>query len=238
MINGIDVSDYQGQIDWPTVEKAGIAFAVAHFTEGTDYTDPTFPANWAGMKAAGLVRGAYHYAYPQRNQAEAEADWFATNIGPLLEPGDFVALDLEEGTGDLSGWALPFLQRVESRLGFKPMLYSGPYFLAAHNCTNNATIGQYGLWLADWGVQAPDMPAGWSVWAIWQSSAQGRVAGIQGAVDLDVFNGTVDQLKLYGLPAKPAPPVPTNDDYEQLHRLVDAQPFDAGALVSYAQRFV
>ena len=235
-ISGCDVSNWNAPIDWPTAAKGGIAFALTKCTEGTSYADPTFAANWAGMAANGIARGAYHFARPSLNQPTAEAAFFLAHVGPL-SVGDVVALDLEDGTGDLSAWTLTWLQTVEAALGFKPLLYSAPWFMAAHGIST-PDLAQYGLWLASWGVVSPIVPAPWTFWAVWQSSAQGTAAGVPGSVDIDTFAGDVEHFKMYGLPAPQPKPAPTNDDYEQLHRLVDAQPFDAGALVSYAQRFV
>lgn len=238
-IQGIDVSNNNGPIAWGRVAAAGITFAFLKASEGTTYADTTFAYNWEACQRAGIARGAYHYARPDANAATDEAAWFLHCVGPL-QPGDVLALDLEAGTGDLSTWVATWLQFVEQTCGFRPLVYSTASFLTTHSC-DTPTIAQSGLWLASWGVSAPTVPPPWELWAAWQYSDAGAVAGISGAVDQDLFNGTIDQLRAYGLPQPapaPAPKTPTNDDLEELHRLVDAQPFDGYALVSYTQQFI
>lgn len=236
-INGVDISNWNGAINWPAAAATGIAFALTNCTEGTYFVAPTYAADWAGMKAAGIARGCFHFARPSLSQPAAEAAYFLAHVGPL-EPGDVVALDLEDGVGDLSAWALTWLQIVEAAIGFKPLLYSGPWFMDAHGITGNAALSAYGLWLADWGVATPTVPAPWTFYAIWQSSAQGTVAGVPGPCDLDSFNGTVEQFRAYGLPPKPAPKLPTNDDIVAMERYLLAQPPDVAGLIAYTQPFI
>lgn len=238
-IPGVDVSNYQRQIDWPTVAQAGIQFAIAKSSEGTGYADPYFPANWQGMKAAGVARAAYHFARPDINDAPSEASYFLSVVAAAggLAQGDVLALDVEAGSGNLLAWVTGWLQAVEAAAGCKPLLYSSPSFLREHDLLGDATLSQYGLWLASWSTTPPTPPPSWPVWAVWQSSASGTVPGITGYVDLDQFNGSRDQFLAYGKPQPPAPKAPTNDDLEQLHRLVDAQPFSAANLISYAEPF-
>src|SRR5947199_8086270 len=97
-IPGIDVSNWQGHIDWHAVAGSGVAFAVLKASEGTTYADPTFAFNWTNTKAQNILRAAYHFARPDKDtDPVAEARWFLKALyaagGP--EPGDVVALDLE-----------------------------------------------------------------------------------------------------------------------------------------------
>src|SRR5262245_43937892 len=97
-LDGIDVSHYDGAIDWAAVKASGQAFAVAKSTEGTSYVDPTFATNWAAMKQHGVVRSAYHFFHANLDPI-AEADHFLKIMGPL-EPGDLPpVLDLEVDDG-------------------------------------------------------------------------------------------------------------------------------------------
>ena len=214
-IPGIDVANWQAVIDWPAVAASGIQFGIAKATEGTGFIDAYFGLNWASMKALGIARAAYHFARPERNAPADEAAFFLKTVGPLA-PGDVLALDLETGTGDLSAWTLAWLQTVEQAVGFKPLLYSSPAFLAEHNVATSA-IAAYGLWLASWQNTPPAAPAPGEFWAVWQQGS-GAVPGIGGAVDLDQFAGTAAQFRAYGLPA-PAP----GPDYEALYRAEQAK---------------
>jgi lysozyme len=204
MLPGIDVSNNNGQIDWGAVAGAGYGFAVAKASEGTDFVDSYFAANWAGMKANGMVRGAYHFARPDDNSAENEANFFLDTIqGQVgdLEAGDFLALDLEVGSGDLGAWALQFLQTVYNRVGFRPVLYCSPGFMDSHGITSQQALADFGLWLADWEGTEPNPPAPWQLLALWQDNDDTTVAGIAGNVDGDYFNGTRDELVRYGKPS-------------------------------------
>ena len=237
-IQGIDVSNYQGKIDWAAVAASGVTFAYIHCTDGFS-VDPWFATNWAGAKTAGIVRGAYAYVYPQLHQAAACAQFFVTTLAPVLEDGDFAVGDFEEGSGDQSIWSLTWLRTVESGLTFKPLIYSRLNLLEEYNLASNADIGTYGLAIASWGATTPTLPPAWTVWAIWQYSAHGAVPGIAGAVDLDEFNGTADQLRSYGLQPKPtpAPKQMTNDDLIAAERYLLAQPPDIAGLLTYVQPF-
>lgn len=205
LIPGLDVSEFQGAIDWPRVRAAGRQFAFIRATDGT-YHDPRFAANWAGAKAAGIVRGAYHFAEPA-NPPEAEADSLLAAVGNL-EAGDLLALDLEKGAGDLRAWTAAFHARIIARVGFRALHYSSPAFLAEHGpITDPANCG---LWLANWRATLPAPPPGWPFIAVWQNRDDDSVPGINGHVDGDYFDGPdIAHLLAYGAPGAvtPGPPV-------------------------------
>jgi lysozyme len=208
MPRGVDVASYQGRPDWSAVAASGLTFAFTKATESVDYLNPTFGYNWSGIKGAGLARGAYHFAQPDANSPEAEADWFARHVLALLEAGDLLALDLEAGSGDLSDWTLRWLRRVEALVG-----YTSPGFAQAHNLARLPEIGQYGLWLANWQASLPTAPAPWDLVAFWQYSDAEQVPGIAGAVDGDRFNGPADRIRMYGKPGTAPAPVPVPPAY-------------------------
>lgn len=199
-IAGIDCSSWQGSsIDWTAVAAAGYDFCIIKATQGTGYINPTFASDWSGTQAAGLVRGAYHYAEPDNNHPESEADFFLGVVRDTggFQPGDFAMLDVEQGSGDLLAWVLQWLVAVESALGFKPMLYSRTEFMTAHNLLDSQ-ISDNGLVLAQFQPVMPMAPKPWQFIAIWQSGTQ-PVAGIPGLVDVDTFFGSREQLQAYGL---------------------------------------
>lgn len=240
--HGVDVSSYQGgSIDWGSVMAAGYGFGIIKATEGTFYQDADFGVNWAGMQAAGSVRLAYHLCHPELSDPETECDYFIAWVEQNGDwsYGDGAALDCEMGSGDELAWMLRWIARFQERKGFLPMFYSRLSFMQVTNLVGSEQLAQCGLWLASYQANKPAPVSPWPFIAVWQSG-QGSVSGIPGPVDLDTFYGSLDQLRLYGLQAPPAPPtpVPTNDDLEQLHRLVDAQPFIPTDLIAYAQPFV
>ena len=195
-IEGIDVSKWQGVIDWSTVAAAGKRFAIAKATEGIGYEDPSYDRNKAGAQANGLAFGAYHFARPGTgNDPVREADWFLDRAGyqrGMLIP----ALDLEAtgglGPTALTGWVKAWLGRVYGRLGVKPMIYTSPSFWRNNmNDTSWFADNGYGiLWVAHWKVATPSVPAsnwGGRSWTFWQYSSEGHVPGIEGRVDLNRY---------------------------------------------------
>ncbi len=200
MIFGIDVSNHQGQIDW------GLASFVAQFafvkaTEGTVYTDPFFLANWEGAKKNGLVRGAYHFARPSSNTGREEALYFIHATSAVFGPGDIAILDSEDPlvspTADLLAHHIDFENTLREYGYPLPVLYSSRAYIDAHNLSGLAARN-WGLWIADWQTGAePRLPAGWAFYAAWQYGF-GQVPGVQGSVDLDIFNGSREQLLKYG----------------------------------------
>jgi GH25 family lysozyme M1 (1,4-beta-N-acetylmuramidase) len=197
---GIDVSKYQGTIDWAQVAASGQRFVIAKATEGLSYVDPTYSTNRAGATAAGLVFGAYHFARPDLhpNDPTGEADHFVDTA--QLGPGNIVpVLDLERsGTltqTQLTAWVLAWLGEVLARTGVHAMVYTSPNGWANRtgNTTAIADAGYTLLWIANWFVSEPTVPANdWqgNGWAFWQYSDCGAVPGISGCVDLDWYKSS------------------------------------------------
>lgn len=204
---GIDVASHQGYVDWTACRAAGLAFSWTKATGGAWYTNPTLPANWVGLAAAGLKRGAYHYAFEPSGQAlpgpgpEAEARYFLDAVVPLgLGPGDMLALDIEEGVGDVASWALGFCRYVEAAAGLVPVLYSGAWFTDAHGFARVPELARYPLWLAAYQSAMPRPPQPWASLAFWQFTDSATIPGVAGAVDGNWFNGTLDELGRLGKP--------------------------------------
>lgn len=197
---GIDVSHWQGRIDWGRVARSGrVQFVIAKATEGTWMVDQTYARNRQLAQKNGLLFTAYHFANPSRERGDAkrEADWFLAHArlrGPNLLP----ALDLEDA-GDLTPaqlerWVLQWMRRVERKLGVAPMLYTSPGFWSGFvgDATSVARAGYQVLWLSHWGVRKPWVPANrWAGegWSFWQWTETGSVAGIAGSVDRNVYSG-------------------------------------------------
>lgn len=187
---GIDVSHWQGRVDWRAVEEAGIGFAFLKATEGTSFVDPTFRGHWAALGETRILRGAYHRFRASRDAA-AQAEHFLTVVS--LREGDLPpALDVE-ATDGVSGervirGARTWLQIVERRTGVRPIVYTRPNFRRTHLGT---ALDDYPLWIGEYNVDAPSAQR----WAFWQHSQQGRVPGIATMVDLNRFSGTHAQLR-------------------------------------------
>jgi lysozyme len=210
---GIDVFDGQGVVDWSSVADAGVAFAFIKATQGTYDTQATFAGNWAGAAAAGVRRGAYHFFDPTED-GEAQAAHFLSIVGPLVVGDLPPMLDVEcpdgdsncLGTGgsgatsavDIADRTRAFLRAVEEATGRVPVVYTFASYFAS-NAVDAAGLDAFPLFLA---YPTEDscfpVPAPWSQASVWQYSWEGRVPGIEGAVDRDRWVGE--------LPALPEPP--------------------------------
>jgi lysozyme len=195
---GPDVSNYQGSgIDWGAVAASGATFAIAKASEGVGFTDPTFARNWPAIKGHGLIRGAYHFGRPDLGLGgAAEARHFMSVVGPLA-PGDFVVLDIEVGTGNLSAYALEFLETVTAIVAptdpaFTPWLYTGGWFAAGR--LTDAQLGNHPLWNAAYTAQMPAAYAPWPLVSMWQYTDHAPYPGISTPCDSSYFQGTRDQL--------------------------------------------
>ena len=206
-VPGIDVSYWDAGIDWPKVRATGQRFVVAKATEGITYKDPTFDDNWFGAKSAGLLRGAYHF-FRCNVDAKKQADYFIDYVKTVKDNGEFPpVLDLETHDGMTKEKIVPavkiWLDRVEAAFGKKPIIYSGQYFLQDYLVVAGggppAWAKDYPLWLAQYPNQyvdgmKPFLPRGWFNWTIWQYSDKGRINGINASVDMNIFNGTLEEL--------------------------------------------
>jgi len=201
VLEGIDVSQWNGTIDYTAVKASGRSFVVAKATEGIGFTDPTWARNRSAASAAGLAVTGYHFARPDLNPGNpvGEADWFASQLG--LTPGMLVpALDLEVSGGlsttALINWVQGFLDEVYRKTGARPMIYVSPGFWSGHmgDTRKFADEGYTVLWVAHWYVNTPTVPAqnwGGHGWTFWQYTDCGIVPGVPSkCVDLDRFNGT------------------------------------------------
>ena len=201
---GIDVSNWNGTINWTKVAHAGYRFAIAKATEATNFDDSTYAANRSGSEAAGLAFGAYHFARPSGSSlaavtasAVAQADHFlgfATPQAGELPP----VLDLE-ATGKLSArllqaWTQAWAQEVYARLGVHPLVYSSPAFWQQYLADSTAVAAAgTPLWIAHWtSASKPWVPAqNWNGqgWTFWQWTDCVSVPGVAHCVDGDRMHG-------------------------------------------------
>jgi lysozyme len=206
-VPGIDVSYWDSGIDWPKVRATGQRFMIAKATEGDFYADPTFAANWSGAKAAGLLRGAYHF-FRCNVDPKKQAKKFIDYVKAVKDDGELPpVLDLESNDGQTKDKVISrvkiWLDEVESAFGKKPIIYSGQFFLQDYLSEAGggppAWAKDYPLWLAQYPNNyvegmSPTLPRGWFKWTIWQYSEKGVVNGINAKVDMNLFNGTLEEL--------------------------------------------
>lgn len=200
-IHGIDVSKYQGNIDWQAVKDAGVDFAYIKATEGGDARDAKFEANWSGARAAGIPRGAYHFVYWCRPPHEEIGNFKAVvpnepdALPPVLDveatPTSKTCtrtLIREEVLQDMRR----MLEEMERHYGKKPIIYSSVDFYQA--ILHSDALSDYPIWVRSTKYH-PQVRYGSRKWTFWQYRSDGNIPGISGSVDQNAFNGTFDEWR-------------------------------------------
>jgi lysozyme len=191
-IHGIDVSSYQGKIDWQKVKNMDegdvhISFAYIKATEGILQVDPYFQRNWREAAKMGIVCGAYHYFRPKLN-SKLQAYFFLQTVN--IEKGDLpMVVDIERLDGlppaKMREELQVFLSEIEARTGSKPVIYSGLKF---YQDNLQGYFDSYSLWIAHY--YQPELDTSKTTnWKFWQHSDKAKVNGINHVVDFDVFSG-------------------------------------------------
>ncbi len=206
---GVDTSNYQHStsLNWSAVRSTGVRFAFLKATEGSTYSDPYFAGDWAATGQVGIYHGAYHFARPSLGSAAGQARYFVSRLPNQMVAGTLPpVLDLEATGGltpsQLITWTHNWLNTVQSLTGRAPIIYVSPAFWR-YNMANNTGFHNNALWIANYGVSQPDVPGGWPTWSFWQSTSSGRISGISGNVDKDVFNGPFSGLQKFALAFNP-----------------------------------
>jgi GH25 family lysozyme M1 (1,4-beta-N-acetylmuramidase) len=195
-VRGIDVSRWQGDFDWK--DHPGLSFGMCKATEGTELTDPEFGLNWDKMwwyqGDHRFPRFAYHFFHAGMDPVQQAEFLVLTAKRRGLQPGDNFVLDLESTRADGSNDGLPpatvaarataFLHTVnEMAPGHRVLVYSYPAFIRAGNC---AGLDPWFLWIANYLVSQPEVPAPWSKWTFWQDG--------DSPLDTDRYNGDLASL--------------------------------------------
>lgn len=196
---GIDVSKWQGKIDWTRVAADGISFAFIRASHG-DTEDPRFVENWRGAVDAGIIPSAYHYYEHPGADAHLQAHTFLAQLatvwrsaGPMRAPMLPPVLDAEEGKPGAEA-LLEWLEAIEGVTGLCPWIYTSTGWWTPA-IGDDERFARHPLWVAHWGVQKPVIPRPWTDWIVWQASNQGLVTGITTDVDTNVYNGSIDDLR-------------------------------------------
>jgi len=214
-IHGIDVSKFQGDIDWNAVANSGVKFAWIKATEGGDRRDQRFQANWTGAKAAGVPHGAYHFVYWCRPPLE-EISWFEQNapveddaLPPVLDveatPTSKTChrhLTEESAIADMK----VMLEEMERHYGKRPVIYTTVDFYQA--ILSDGAFMDYPIWVRSTRYH-PAVKYGLRPWRFWQYQSDGLVAGIASNVDRDAFFGTEKQWEAFLGDRESAAPHPT-----------------------------
>lgn len=213
---GIDVSAFQGKIDYEKVKQDGIDIVYIKASEGRTLEDPEFKINYEGARNNGLNIGFYHFVRARsKQQAIQEAEFFSRVISGTL-PNCRLAMDFEV-FGDLSineinEVSKTFLQKVEELTNKQMVIYSNTY--DAINIFSEELAREYPLWVAQYGVSQPSNNGKWQNWIGFQYSDRGRVSGINGNVDLDRFTKEIFQTDIEEIP------IPQNPSQEAIQNIV------------------
>jgi lysozyme len=202
-VHGVDVSKYQGNIDWEAVKDAGVAFAFIKATEGGDAADSKFLRNWTAAKAAGIPRGAYHFVYWCRQPHEEIGNF--ESVVPVEPDALPPVLDVEatptsrtckrtlyreEVLADMR----KMLEEMERHYGKKPIIYSSVDFY--QSILHSNALAEYPIWVRSTKYH-PTVRYGDRKWTFWQYRSDGSVPGIPGSVDQNTFHGTQEQWRAW-----------------------------------------
>jgi lysozyme len=197
-LSGIDVSSYQGNVNWQAVADSGITFAFVKATEGVQSSDDYFEQNWAAMAQVGIVRSAYHFFMANKDPID-QANNFLRLTQKVWRDGDLPpVLDLERtyfmSASVVLDRATQWLNVVERAIGLRPIIYTFPNFWES-SLGNSQRLADYPLWIAHFQTDQPYVPGGWSTYTFHQYTESGQVKGVGGSVDRNYFDGTLDDLQ-------------------------------------------
>ncbi|WP_345126166.1 lysozyme [Streptomyces chiangmaiensis] len=206
---GHDVSSHQKDVDWAGARAKGARFVYIKATESTTYRNPYFGSQYNGARAAGLIRGAYHFALPDKSSGATQAAFFVRHGGAWRADGWTLppALDIEYNPYDkkqrcyglneagMVGWIRSFSDEIKRRTGRRPVIYTTAHWWNTCTGGSSAFASNHALWTARHeSADAGALPAGWSFWTFWQYDNSGSLPG-----DQNLFNGSLSRLKRFAL---------------------------------------
>lgn len=210
VVEGIDVSHYQSHIYWDSIAAQGIDFVFVKASEGELYRDSLFVANWNAIGQSGLLRGAYHFFHPsldarkQANNFIASVPFASGDLPPVLDFETVNGLSKKQVVRALKSW----LKIVGDAYDVQPILYTN---MKLYEKYISGDFHGYKIWIARYNDETPLLNDG-RPWHFWQYGNKGRLKGIEGDVDFNVYNGSLEALKelcIYYKPdsvvAKPRP---------------------------------
>ena len=193
---GIDVSEYQGKIRWSYVdtieEKYPLNYVFIRATVGNDRVDRQFKRNWLGAKENKMIRGAYHYYRPNENSLE-QAELFIKTVklkkGDLPPVLDIEKLPKEQSIERLKIGLKRWLKAVESHYGVRPIIYTGEKY---YDDFLKEEFSDYLFWIANYNFYREEIQ---DDWLFWQFTEKATVPGIDCRVDVNIYNGDLQQLQ-------------------------------------------
>jgi GH25 family lysozyme M1 (1,4-beta-N-acetylmuramidase) len=198
-VAGIDVSGYQGNVNWATQWNAGKRFVWTKATEGTGYTNPYFAQQYNGSYNQGFVRGAYHFALPNNSSGATQANYFSNNGGGWSGDGRTLpgALDMEYNPygatcyglskASMTAWIKDFSDTYKARWDKYPAIYTSASWW--NQCVGASFSTTNPLWVARYASDPGALPYDWGTWTVWQYSSS--------PIDQDTWNGSYDRLVVF-----------------------------------------
>jgi lysozyme len=198
VVYGIDVSGWQGNVDWAAQWNAGKRFAYVKATENLNYRNPYFAQQYNGSFNIGMIRGAYHFATPNTSSGAAQADYFVNNGGGWSGDGKTLpgALDMEYNPygatcyglspAGMTSWILSFSDRYHARTGRYPAIYTSTSWWS--QCVSGDFSSTNPLWVARYSSSVGALPYAWGFYTFWQYSSS--------PIDQNQFNGAYDRLQV------------------------------------------
>ncbi|MBB5154515.1 lysozyme [Saccharopolyspora phatthalungensis] len=196
-VAGMDVSGHQRNVDWQSWWNQGMRFAFVKATEGTGYKNPYFAQQYNGSYNVGMIRGAYHFALPDRSSGAAQANYFVDNGGGWSKDGKTLpgALDMEynpygntcygKTKNAMTAWVKDFSDTYHARTGRWPVIYTSTSWW--NRCVDGDFSSTNPLWIARYASAVGQLPHSWRIWTIWQHTSS--------PLDKNTFNGAYDRLQ-------------------------------------------
>ena len=196
-VAGIDVSAHQGNVDWQAQWNAGVRFAYVKATEGMTYTSPYLAQQYNGSYQVGMIRGAYHFALPDKSSGAEQANYFVDHAGGWSPDGRTLpgALDIEYNpygdkcygmAGDpMNAWIKDFVDTYHARTGRWPVIYTTTNWW--NGCAGADFSANCPLWIARPGSSPGELPHNWAQYTIWQHNTD--------PIDQNLFNGDITRLQ-------------------------------------------
>ncbi|KAL2042564.1 hypothetical protein N7G274_005058 [Stereocaulon virgatum] len=201
-VQGFDISNYQPNVNFKAAYNSGARFVIIKATEGTTYIDPSFSNHYTGATSAGLIRGGYHFAHPDRTTGATQATYFLAHGGGWSNDGITLPgmLDIEYNPNGstcyglsptaMVAWIQSFVDTYHAKTTRYPMIYSTADWWSTCTGNSNAFSSTCPLVLARYGSSVGNIPGGWPYQTIWQNADTYAYGG-----DSDIFNGGLPQLK-------------------------------------------
>ncbi|MFI6928766.1 lysozyme [Streptomyces sp. NPDC050287] len=204
---GHDVSSHQKNVDWQQSKARGARFVYVKATESHTYRSPYFGQQYNGARSAGIIRGAYHFALPDKSSGRTQAAYFVRNGGAWTADGWTLppALDIEYNPYDkkhkcyglskpkMVSWIKSFSDETKRLTGRRPVIYTTAHWWNTCTGGSRAFAANHALWVARYNAaDAGALPGGWSFWTIWQYDNGGGLPG-----DQNLFNGSLSRLRAF-----------------------------------------